>query len=486
MDWWVRFVVVAGLVLWSCSGDGESAGGYLSGSGASDSFRVHRSDPRGGRDAIVSGIVEVDLDAGCVWLSDPDGTRYPVIWPAGTSARSDPFGITVGEGLVVRPGDRVEGGGGYVAAGSATRRLGLEPFPAECVQVGTAAVFNAGSLIEVTPSVGLEVAGTLAGRFSVPEPIGLELIAVNADAASVAVIDFVSGTVHQYEPGRYQGPTEAIDGASGGGGFIHVWSEGTIYSYPGWLDSEPVVYQPDPLRQSPSGVSSLVVLPAPGGEHTWLVQPGVGNDVTLVELVNLVGMRVNRLMSAGIEGRWQPVGATIDGLVLVADDPEPITRLVSPDGIIRAEVAGTALSVGWNGAAVLRPDGSLFVTDARLGNPTRVGRPARGEWVPAGGPLSSTSSPPATTATDQFLVTLAGDSEKGPLSAATLMVVDPAGHATPIYELSQGPPFAFWSRGADWVVVVEDSAVTLVNTEDGSIEPLGPIVPDSHRVLTAG
>ena len=136
----------------------------------------------------------------------------------------------------------------------------------------------------------------------------------------MAVIDLGSGTVHQYGPGRYQGPTDIIDGASGGGGFIHLWSQGTIYSYPGWLDSEPLVYQPDPLRQTPSAVSTLQVLPAPDREHTWLVQPGGGNDVTLVEVVNLVGMRVNRLMSAGIEGRWQPVGVTIDGLVLVADD----------------------------------------------------------------------------------------------------------------------------------------------------------------------
>ena len=132
----------------------------MSESGAGDGFRVHRYSMGGGYDAIVAGIVEVDLDTGCVWLSR-NGTRYPVIWPVGTSARSDPFRITVrsvyfgiipvGEGQVVRPGDRVEGSGGYFAAGSATRRRGLEPFPAECVQTREAAVFNAGSSIEITP-----------------------------------------------------------------------------------------------------------------------------------------------------------------------------------------------------------------------------------------------------------------------------------------------------------------------------------------------
>ncbi len=436
-------------------------------------------------DAIVSGVVEVDLDAGCVWLSDPDGARYPVVWPARTWVQSDPFGITVGPGGVVRPGDHVEGGGGYISADRATRRLRLEPFPAECVHVGTAAVFNADSPIDITPGVGLEVAETLVDRFSLPEPIGLELMAVNPDAPSVAVIDFVSGTVHQYDPGRYHGPTDTIDGASGGGGFIHLWSQGTIYSYPGQLDSEPLVYQPDPLRQTPSGTSTLVVVPAPDGAHTWLVQPGVGKDPTLVELVNLVGLRVTRIMSTGLEGTWQPIGTTNDGLVLVTDSPGPTTRLVSIDGAVRTDLDGTALSVGWNGAAIRRPDGSLIVTDARLGNPSRVDRPGTGVWVSVGGPLVSGTSPPAPTATDHFLVMLAREPELGVFSAGELMVVNPAGHASSIYELSHRSHIASWSRSEDWVVVVDDSSVTLVHIDDGSIKPLGAIVPDSHWVLAA-
>ena len=484
--YWFRFAVVVAVALCACSSDGETAGGYLSGFSATDGFRVHRSHTGDGMYAIVSGIVEVDLDAGCVWLSEPEGTRYPVVWPAGTSARSDPFGITVGKSQVVRPGDRIKGGGGYIPADSALRRLGLEPFPTACVHVGTAALFNADSTIDITPAVGLELAETLAGRFSLPEQIGLDPIAVNPDAPSVAVIDFGTGTVHQHEPGQYHGPADTIDGVSGGGGGVHLWSQGTIYSYPGRLNSKPLVYQPDPLRQTPAAKSTLEVLPAPDGNHTWLVQPGIGDEPTLIELVNLVGKRVTRLMSTGIKGTWQPLGVTIEGLVLVTDDPEPITRLVSPDGTIRAEVQGTALSVGWNGAAVLRPSGSLIVTDARLTNPTQVDKPGTGEWVSVGGPFASTTSPPASTATDQFLVMLAREPQKGPLSAGTLMVVDPAGHATPIHQLSQGSHIASWSRGEDWVVVVEDSSVTLINIEDGSIEPLGALIPDSHRVLSAG
>jgi hypothetical protein len=173
----------------------------------------------------------------------------------------------------------------------------------------------------------------LVDRFSPPQPIGLELVAVNADARSVAIVDFVTGTVHRYEPGQYVAPADVLDGASGGGGFIHVWANGTIYSYPGRLDSEPLVYQPDPLRQTPGIASTLEVLPAPDGDHTWLIQPG--DDDTLIELVNLVEVRVSRLMSTAIEGSWQPVGATVEGIVLVTDGPEPLTRLVGTDGAIQ-------------------------------------------------------------------------------------------------------------------------------------------------------
>jgi hypothetical protein len=474
-------VAIAVVAITGRGGPGGDAGESRSVAG----FRVHPSDPGGGMDAIVAGVVETDPAAGCVWLSDSDGARYPLVWPAGTGAHADPLEIELADGQVVRSGDRVEGGGGYVDAASATRGLGLEPFPPACVQAGEAAVFNSSSQITVTAGVGLVLAETLVDRFSPPQPIGLELVAVNADARSVAIVDFVTGTVHRYEPGQYVAPADVLDGASGGGGFIHVWANGSIYSYPGRLDSEPLVYQPDPLRQTPGIASTLEVLPAPDGEHTWLIQPG--DDDTLIELVSLVEVRVSRLMSTAIEGSWQPVGSTVEGIVLVTDGPEPLTRLVGTNGAIQAEVQGAALSVGWNGAAIVHPDGSLTVTDALLGNPIRIDKPGEGEWVAVGGPVVPATSPPARTGTDRFLVALTTDDPSGSFfSGGDLIVVDATGAAAPIYELSAGSHLASWSRGEDWVVVVEDASVTLISVDDGSPTPLGVLVPDSHWVLTAG
>ena len=80
---WV--VGVVALVLWACSGDGRSGGGYLSEAGAGDGFRVHRSGMGGGRDAIVAGIVEFDLDTGCVLLRF--GNTAVSAGPAASSGR---------------------------------------------------------------------------------------------------------------------------------------------------------------------------------------------------------------------------------------------------------------------------------------------------------------------------------------------------------------------------------------------------------------
>jgi hypothetical protein len=454
-------------------------------SDAVEGFRAHQTGAEGGMSAIVTGIVEVDLDSGCVWLSDRDGARSPVVWPFRTVVQVDPFGIVLGDGQLVQAGDRVEGGGGYVDADAALTGMGLEPFPAVCVQVGEAAVFNADSPITVTPGEGLELAETLVGRFSPPEPIGLELIAINPTTRSVAVIDFVTGTVHHFEPAQYEAPTDAIDGASGGGGFIHLWASGTVHTY--WpLDGKPLVYQPDPLRE-PTGIApTLEVLPGPDGDHTWLVQPGFDDQPTLIELVNVVEFQLTRLMSTEIEGSWQPMGVTIEGLVLTTDDPGPRTRLVAVDGVVETELPGTALSVGWNGAAILLPDGSLAVTDASLENPTQVEKPGEGEWSSMGGPVVPANSPPARTGTDRYLVMLASDAGQGGLSAGNLIVVDAAGVATTIFELSQGSHLASWSRAGDWVVVVEGSTVTLVSVDDGSTAPLGDLIPNEHWVLTAG
>ncbi len=454
-------------------------------SGQLAGFRAHTSDPGGGMDAIVSGVVEIGQETGCVWLSDPSGARYPVIWPVGTTMQASPPGIVLSGGQTVADGDRVEGSGGYVDADASTSGLGLEPFPDACIHVGEAASFNPGSPITVTPGEGIDLDETLVSRFSPPQPIGLQLIAVNSNRRSVAVVDFVTGTVHQYDPGQYEAPTDAIDGASGGNGFTHLWANGTVSTY--WpIDSNPLVYRPAPLREGQGVAPTLEVLPAPDGDHTWLIQPAFDDQPTLVELVNVVGFQLSRVMSSEIDGSWHPVGTNVEGIVLVGDEPETRTLVVGTDGTVIAETPGTALSVGWEGVVVVRPDGSLVITNTQLGDPVEVERPADGEWAAVGGPMVPATSPPMRTGTTQYLVQIIDDATKGEMSLGRLILIDPNGSTTPLYDFIEGSHMASWSPSDDWVVVVENAAVTLISTSDGSTTPLGDLIPESHYVLSAG
>jgi hypothetical protein len=136
--------------------------------------------------------------------------------------------------------------------------------------------------------------------------------------------------------------------------------------------------------------------------------------------------------------------------------------------------------------SILRPDGSLIVTDASLSGPIQVQKPSAGVWVSVGGPVVPAISPPVRTGQDDYLLMLADDPDEGPVGAGHLVVVDAAGRGTAIHELSPASHIASWSRAGDWVVVVEDSAVKLVSVAGGSTTQLGELIPESFWVLTAG
>ncbi len=429
--------------------------------------------------AIVEGTLEVDLTLGCVWLATGDGSRHPVVWPAGATSEEGPFAVVLPGGQRVFPGDRVSGGGGYVDAAAAT--AGLDPFPLECIQDGQAAVFNPDSELEVSAGAGDEAASTLVGRFSVPEPIGLELIAVSPNGRSVAVADLVTGTVHLYEQNQFLGPEDAIDGASGGGGFVHLWAQGTVYSYPGRLTDEPIVFRPETLREMEGIAPTLEALPAPDGERLWLVQDGSGLGPTLIELVSLVEGQLARLHRLEVPGSWQPMGATSAGLVLIANEGTPRTRLVALNGTTGSEATGEAISVGWSGAAIFE-DGELRLLGPDLTGLLVVERPSPGSWVSVGGPLIPSSAPPIRTGGSIHLVGLAEG--EGPDRVVELVVVRQDGSTRVIHQTGYGA-VATLSRTEDWVAVIDQHEVTLVPAT-GDVVELGEIFPAEHWVLSGG
>lgn len=119
-------VVLLSLVAAACGVDGS-----LSDRPGDRLIRVHPNQTGGGMGALVTGVVEVDLEVGCVWLTDRSGGRYPVVWPVGATASVEPFEIRLSDGQVVHEGDGVQGGGGYVPASTAVD----PPFPDEFRQL---------------------------------------------------------------------------------------------------------------------------------------------------------------------------------------------------------------------------------------------------------------------------------------------------------------------------------------------------------------
>jgi len=106
----------------------------------------------GGNDTLVVGTVIMEGD--CIYLHDPQiESRYPVVWPHGTSWNPAELAIILPDGTLVHDGDEVSGGGGYH-----THNLHTYTVPEgvalalSCVdnEYGEIAVFNSDSEIEIT------------------------------------------------------------------------------------------------------------------------------------------------------------------------------------------------------------------------------------------------------------------------------------------------------------------------------------------------
>jgi hypothetical protein len=88
--------------------------------------------------AEVGGVVEHDPETRCVALSG-----RPVVWPAGTTARVEPFELVFDDGTVATAGDVVAGSGGYIDFAALVEIDGEAPdFPLACAPEGEVHVFN--------------------------------------------------------------------------------------------------------------------------------------------------------------------------------------------------------------------------------------------------------------------------------------------------------------------------------------------------------
>jgi hypothetical protein len=137
----LRFVVGAVAMLVVVSGCSGSVDGPV----------IEGNRRTGGTDAEVLGVVVIEGD--CIYLRQAEiDTRYPVVWPHGTSWNRAESAIKLPDGTLVYDGDQVYGGG-YHHEGNLdqyTVAEGVE-LALRCVdnQYGEVAVFNSGGDIDV-------------------------------------------------------------------------------------------------------------------------------------------------------------------------------------------------------------------------------------------------------------------------------------------------------------------------------------------------
>ena len=138
----LRLLVVAAATLLVVSGCSGSVDGPV----------IEGNRRSGGTDAEVLGVVVIEGD--CIYLRQADvDTRYPVVWPHGTSWNRPESAIKLPNGTLVYDGDQVYGGGGYYHEGNLDEYAvaeGIE-LALRCVdnQYGEVAVFNSGGDIDV-------------------------------------------------------------------------------------------------------------------------------------------------------------------------------------------------------------------------------------------------------------------------------------------------------------------------------------------------
>ena len=106
---------------------------------------VHPSAEPTGLDGIVEGVVETDASTRCTWLEGGDGERLTIVWPAGTTANDDLSEIRLPNGDVVRRGDWVSGGGGYVPVDHGA----WGDVPDSCANGDVVAMFNSTADVRV-------------------------------------------------------------------------------------------------------------------------------------------------------------------------------------------------------------------------------------------------------------------------------------------------------------------------------------------------
>jgi hypothetical protein len=247
------------------------------------------------------------------------------------------------------------------------------------------------------------------------------------------------------------------------------------------------------------------------GNKLWMVQPGIGyGDDQYPTLIDLVEIPSGRsLLQAEVEPNASPVAVTGTGLILadeaLMDTGDGWATVPGSQRVLHLLEDGSLFDVG-PGIPIAATDDTivrlvcgddgvscdLVLTDLDGSNSRTVAQPLGGTWSHLGGPgIPSVSMPLEGVSPDgsRLLMGLgSGFDVNGSPARSVLVVVDLEGlNARPIAEFDGYYPLAAWSRDGEWVVVLHEDDVDLIDLGDSDrVISLEDVIPAEHFPLAAG
>lgn len=347
------------------------------------------------------------------------------------------------------------------------------------------------------------------------ERIPLQIVAVRPNGPSFAVLNFEQGTMAMYPPGVHRSTQDATDGValtSDEGLVVYGSGFGAVYLFRDGLEQEPVVFRPEVLREVPGIASEVFAIPSSDGTSLWLFQPGfVTPDDAYSGVVELVDSSTGQhlLDPTLLDPTTSAAGVTHQGLVLeiesltdtgsgfVTDVGSEHVSLLSEDGTIGEIGLGRAVEAAGDTVVRLVCDQGeepceLVISDPDGSNERTVPRPVEGNWGRLGGPgIPSVSLPLDAIAPDgsSLIMSIGSDFDVNGVPARWgLWLVDVGDLTTrEVARLEGSHRLATWSRDNNWIVVMDQSNVELINEADPEqVISLPGLIPADHFPLAAG
>lgn len=360
---------------------------------------------------------------------------------------------------------------------------------------------------------------TTVSSISLEQPVALKVLAVRPNNPSLAVIDLFERTTTVYPPGVHALPLDSTDGAvSTPDRNWMIWTNGVARLLTDSLDQVDVVLGPSPPREITGYAPALQAIPTLDGNRTWLVQPGLisgtDNYPTLMDLIDVDNASI--LLSVEADRASFPVGATDTGLVLnvhewfdtgdgfVTEPGTEFTFHLLEDGTTIPIGEGVAIAASPTRVVRLacEPDPTgcdpygranrLLISAPDGSGEIEVAKTFDGAWLDIGGPMiPSNAMPFQTTSPDgsEMLVSLGADLDPNHVpSQSALVAVNLAdGSIRTITEVEGRTPFATWSSDGEWIALLWQQDITLINSTNPQLRVnLEGVVPEDHWPLAAG